>query len=138
MTTRRHFVALVPLAGTAWLAGCSDKPAPPAAAPAAVSAPAPAAAPAPAPAPTAEAAPAPATSLPMLAENDPTAVSLGYVADASRADTTRFKNHAAGQACGNCSLFGGKPGDASGTCSIFPGRQVSAKGWCSAYVKKAG
>lgn len=74
----------------------------------------------------------------MVAETDPTAVSLGYVADASRADTTRFKNHVAGQACGNCSLFGGKPGDASGSCSIFAGKQVAAKGWCSAYVKKAG
>jgi hypothetical protein len=138
MTTRRRFVVLVPLAGTAWLTACSDKPAPAAAAPDAAPAPAPAAAPAPAPAPTAEAAPAPAGNLPMVAETDPTAVSLGYVADASRADTTRFKNHAAGQACGNCSLFGGKPGDPAGTCSIFAGKQVAANGWCSAYVKKAG
>jgi High potential iron-sulfur protein len=135
MTTRRRFIAIVPLAGTTWLAACSDKPAPPAAPPAAAPAPAPAATPA--PAPTAEATPAPAGPLPMVSETDPTAVSLGYVADSSRADTTKFKNHAAGQACGNCSLFGGKPGDASGPCSIFPGRHVSAKGWCSAYVKKA-
>ena len=78
------------------------------------------------------------TDLPLLQPSDPAAQGLGYVAQSSQADTAKYKNHMAGQACGNCSLFGGKPGDASGTCSIFPGRQVSAKGWCSAYVKKAG
>jgi High potential iron-sulfur protein len=141
MTTRRRFVALVPLAGSAWLAACSDKPAQPGAAPAAPAAaptPAPAAAAAPAPAAPAEPAPGPAGNAPMVAETDPTAVSLGYVADASRADTARFKTHAPGQACGNCALFGGKAGDAVGLCPIFAGRQVAAKGWCSSYVKKAG
>jgi hypothetical protein len=63
-------------------------------------------------------------------------VALGYVAVASRADTTRFKNHAAGQACSNCALYGGKPGDATGSCPLFAGRLVAGPGWCSGYVKK--
>jgi hypothetical protein len=74
----------------------------------------------------------------MVSESDPTAASLGYVADASRADGTKYPKYAAGQACANCSLFGGKEGDASGVCPLYAGKQVSAKGWCSAYVKKVG
>jgi hypothetical protein len=65
-------------------------------------------------------------------------MALGYVADASKADTAKFKTYAAGQACGNCALFGGKAGDAAGPCPLFAGKQVSAKGWCSAYAKKTG
>jgi High potential iron-sulfur protein len=145
--TRRRFIEIVPLAGVALLAACGEKPAPPAVTPAPTAPPAPAPAAAPAAPPAAEPAPTAATSgtatpaggsLPMVDEKDPTAVSLGYVAEASRADATKFKTYAAGQACSNCSLFGGKAGDASGPCPLFAGRQVSAKGWCSAYVKKAG
>jgi hypothetical protein len=73
---------------------------------------------------------------PMVDEKDPQAVALGFVADAARADKAKFKNFAAGQACGNCALFQGKPGDAAGACPLFAGKQVSAKGWCSAYAKK--
>jgi High potential iron-sulfur protein len=73
----------------------------------------------------------------MVDAKDAQAVALGYVAEASQADTAKFKTYVAGQACGNCSLFGGKAGDAAGACPIFAGKQVSVKGWCSAYVKKA-
>ena len=146
-STRRRFIEIFPLAGVGLLAACSDKaatptpapaPAPPVAAtPAADPAPAAAAPVAPAPAP----APAPVSAggaMPMVDEKDPAAVGLGYVAEASRADTAKFKTYAAGSACGNCALFAGKPGDASGPCPLFAGRQVSAKGWCSAYSKKTG
>lgn len=74
----------------------------------------------------------------MLEESDPAAVGLGYVALASRTDTTKFKNDAAGQACSNCSLFAGTAGDAQGPCPLFAGKQVKATGWCSACVKKVG
>ena len=148
MTSRRTFIRILPIGGAALLAACSEKsaapppPAPAAANPAPAPAPAPAEAPAPAPAQTpvvpAAAAPTAATAAGgPVTEADPTAVSLGYVSDSSRADGAKFKNHVAGQACGNCALFAGKPGDAGGPCPIFGGRQVSAKGWCSAYVKKA-
>ena len=70
-------------------------------------------------------------------EKDPQAAALGYVADASKADKAKFKTWAAGQACGNCQLFQGKPTDAYGNCPLFAGKQVSAKGWCSAFAKKA-
>jgi hypothetical protein len=73
-----------------------------------------------------------------VAETEPVAASLGYVADASRADTAKYKTYAAGQSCAACALYAGKAGDAAGPCPIFGGRQVAAKGWCSAYAKKAG
>jgi hypothetical protein len=127
MTTRRRFVQILPVAGAAaWMAACSDKAAPPA----------PAATPAPARAPAAAPAPAaPATTAP-VDEKEPLAVSLGYVADAARADTAKYKTYAAGQTCGNCALFTGKPGDVTGPCPVFAGRHVSSTGWCGSYAKK--
>jgi hypothetical protein len=85
---------------------------------------------------TKPAAPA-AKGLPMLDEADPTAKSLGYVADAKKADAKKYKQWAAGNVCSNCQLYTGKANEAAGPCSIFPGKQVAAKGWCSAWVKKA-
>ena len=76
-------------------------------------------------------------ALPMLSESDPTASTLGYKADASRVDTTKFHQYAAGQSCSNCALYQGVAGDASGRCAIYPGKAVSAKGWCASYGKKA-
>ena len=70
-------------------------------------------------------------------EKDPTAASLGYVADAKRADKTRFKQYAAGQTCGNCQLYQGAAGGTNGPCPIYGGKTVTANGWCSAYVRKA-
>ena len=74
---------------------------------------------------------------PMVDEKDAQAAALGYVADAARADKAKFKNFAAGQHCGNCQLFQGKPDAAAGPCPLFAGKQVSGKGWCSAWAKKA-
>ena len=78
-----------------------------------------------------------AAGAPMVDEKDPTAVGLGYVADATKADKAKYKQYAAGQACANCQLYQGTAGAAAGACAIYGGKQVSAKGWCSAYVKKA-
>ena len=72
----------------------------------------------------------------MVSEADPQAKALGYVSDATKADTKRFPKYAAGQNCGSCALFQGKSGDAAGNCPLFAGRQVSAKAWCSAWAKK--
>ena len=68
---------------------------------------------------------------------DPQATALGYVQDATKADKTKYPKYAAGQACGGCQLFQGKPGDANAPCALFGGKQVAGKGWCSAYVMKA-
>ena len=103
--------------------------------------------PAPAPAPAAPpvaaappaATPAPDTSsLPMVAADDPTAVSLGYSADSTKVDKTKYSQHVDGTKCGNCNLYQGAAGSASGPCPLYPGKQVSSSGWCSAYVKKIG
>lgn len=73
----------------------------------------------------------------MLDEKSPQASTLGYVADAKRADAKKFPKYAAGQACHNCSLFQGKAADKPGGCTLFPGKQVAPGGWCSAWTKKA-
>lgn len=80
---------------------------------------------------------APAQGMPLVDPKDSAAVALGYVADAAKVDKAKFPKFAAGQHCGNCTLFQGKPTDATGGCPIFPGKSVHGKGWCSAYVKKA-
>jgi hypothetical protein len=72
----------------------------------------------------------------MLSESDPTAVALGYKADASSVDKAKYAQYAAGQSCSNCALYQGAAGSSSGPCPIFAGKTVSAKGWCSSYAKK--
>jgi hypothetical protein len=151
MKSRRQFIRIVPAAaGLTVLAACGQKEAaPPTPVAATPAAPAPApAAPAPAaPAPTAAAptAPAPDTKAAapaavaggMVDEKDPQAMSLGYVADATKADKVKFASYQAGQACSSCMLYQGAAGSEAGGCGIFAGKQVTAKGWCSAYNKKA-
>ncbi len=73
----------------------------------------------------------------LVDEKSAQAAALGYVADAARADKTKYKSYTAGQACGKCALFLGKADDAAAACALFPGKQVAGKGWCSAYAKKA-
>ncbi len=72
-----------------------------------------------------------------LAESDPTAVALGYKADAKKVDTKKFPAYAKGQQCANCKLYAGKSTDPVAPCSIFAGKTVNGKGWCVAWVKKA-
>jgi len=73
----------------------------------------------------------------VLAETDPQAVALGYKADATKVDKTKYPKYAAGQVCHNCALFQGKATDAAGGCPLFGAKQVAGKGWCSAWAKKA-
>jgi hypothetical protein len=82
------------------------------------------------------AATAQAQTAAMVNEKDPTAVALGYTADATKVDAKKYPKYAAGQKCGNCQLYTGKAGDPAGGCGIFPGKMVGANAWCSAYVKK--
>ena len=72
----------------------------------------------------------------MLAESDAQAAALGYKADASKADKTKYPKYAAGQVCSNCALYQGAAGAAAGGCPLFAGKQVAGKGWCSAWAKK--
>lgn len=72
----------------------------------------------------------------MVAENDAQATALGYKADATKVDKTKYPKYAAGQMCGNCALFQSAASAAAGGCPLFAGKQVAAKGWCSAWAKK--
>ncbi len=83
---------------------------------------------------TAQKAPA---ALPALDEKDATAKALGYVADTTKADKVKYKQHAATQKCTNCALFVGKDTDKAGGCPLFAGKQVAGNGWCASWVKKA-
>lgn len=145
MTTRRQIIRIVPAlslmtaaGATALLAACGDKKP--------VDLPAPAVAPT--PVVTAPAAPATPDALPaspqaaantgpLVDEKDPVALGLGYVADSSRADKTRYTQYVSGSACSNCALYQGAAGSAQGGCPLFAGKQVASKGWCSAWAKKA-
>lgn len=73
----------------------------------------------------------------MLAETDAQAVALGYKADTTKVDKTKFPKHTAEQKCSNCALYQGKASDKAAGCPLFAGKQVSGNGWCSAYAKKA-
>jgi High potential iron-sulfur protein len=73
----------------------------------------------------------------LVDEKDAQAVALVYVADAKRVDTKKFPKFAAGQNCGNCALYQGKPTDKAAACALFPGKLVAGPGWCSAWAKKA-
>jgi hypothetical protein len=75
-------------------------------------------------------------SAPMLSESDPTAVALGYKANASSVDSAKYPQYAAGQSCSNCVLYQGAAGDSSGPCPIFAGKALSSTGWCASYTKK--
>jgi hypothetical protein len=77
-----------------------------------------------------------ADSEPMLSESDPTAVSLGYKANASTVDKAKFLHYAPGESCSNCTLYQGAAGASSGPCPIFAGKAVSSSGWCRSYRKK--
>jgi hypothetical protein len=79
-----------------------------------------------------------AEDLPAVAADDPTAVALKYVEDATKA-TRADKMGVAGaeQFCENCQFVQGNDGDARRPCLLFPGKSVNAKGWCNSWAKKA-
>ncbi|MFN7723871.1 MAG: high-potential iron-sulfur protein [Rubrivivax sp.] len=72
----------------------------------------------------------------MVAETDPQAKALGYVADTAKADKAKYKNWAASQNCANCALYQAKATDPTGGCPLFGAKKVAGKGWCSAWAKK--
>ncbi len=152
-TTRRRFLELAPLAGTAMLAACSPAPAPAPGPSAAAPASPPAPAPAPEPAPAAAATPAsppppaaaPAAAAPaapavaggaLVDEKEPQAVALGYVSDAARVDKAKSTNYVEGSRCANCALYQGTASADTGPCPLFQGKRVAAGGWCRSWVKK--
>ena len=77
--------------------------------------------------------PAMAEDLPKLSLDDPLAVGLMYVEDATQAKGPTYQ---AGQKCSNCLQVQGNDGDAYRPCAIIPGKAINANGWCSAWVAK--
>ena len=76
-----------------------------------------------------------------VAEDEPLAQAMGYVADASKVDTAKFPKRAgdagAKQFCNNCALFAGEADADTAPCSIFQNRPVKGAGWCNAWVAKS-
>jgi High potential iron-sulfur protein len=66
--------------------------------------------------------------------NDPAAVAVGYVENASKVDAKKYPKYVAGSNCDNCLLLGGKPGNNYRPCSLFQGKLVSVSGWCSGWT----
>jgi hypothetical protein len=74
-----------------------------------------------------------AQDLPKLSLDDPLAVGLQYVEDATTSKSPLYK---AGNNCANCLQIQGNEGDAYRPCAIIPGKTVASAGWCSAWVAK--
>ena len=72
-------------------------------------------------------------SPPVLDENDITAKSLAYIADATKIDVAAYPNYKPGQICSNCSQWTGEPADKLGGCQLVLGQYVVAKGWCKVW-----
>lgn len=69
----------------------------------------------------------------MVDPKDPTANSLGYVADAKKSPKS------AGNKCSTCSLYqktGMKDNKEIGSCAIFPKKFVNADAFCNSWAKK--
>jgi hypothetical protein len=76
---------------------------------------------------------------PILSEDDPTAVAMGYAADHTTVDPQKWPKkgqpNGDGQYCTSCALYQ-KLDDEYGLCPIFQGKRVHANGWCNAWVAK--
>ena len=75
-----------------------------------------------------------AEGLPQLTEDDPMAVALKYVHDASTVDKAIRPQQ--DRYCYNCALYAGGEDDEWAGCSIFPGKAVAGRGWCSVWATK--
>lgn len=71
-----------------------------------------------------------AQALKPLPLDNPQAVALKYIADATKTKEPTFKP---GSNCANCQFFTA----ATGACTLFAGFSVPAAAWCSAWAKKA-
>jgi hypothetical protein len=73
----------------------------------------------------------------IIPESDPTAVALGYKADAMQVDKAKYAAYMPGETCSNCQFYQGPASAASAPCPLLAGKPVSGKGWCKGYVKRA-
>lgn len=78
-----------------------------------------------------------AATLPPLDPDDPTAKALGFVTDATKVNAAANPTYKAGQKCGTCAQFQGKPADPLAPCTIFAGKSVPSPGWCKVWAQRA-
>jgi hypothetical protein len=79
-----------------------------------------------------------ASAVDTVPENDPMAMSIGYVTDASKVNTRTNPTYKPGQNCANCYQYkAAKPGASEGACTILGGRLVKANGWCKVWVPQS-
>ena len=79
-----------------------------------------------------------AAQLTPLDPKDPLATSLHFTTDASKVDAKANPTFKAGQHCGTCAQFQGKPTDGTAGCTIFAGHSVPAGGWCQVWAQRNG
>lgn len=79
-----------------------------------------------------------ASAAPHVAEDDETAVALGYRHDTRQVDGQKYPKHRPEQRCVNCSFYQGAASDEWGGCAMFGRKQVAAAGWCNAWNKIPG
>jgi hypothetical protein len=72
-----------------------------------------------------------------LAESDPSAIALGYRADATKVEKAKFPKYLAGQSCSTCQFYQGSASDQVAACPLFNGRSVRGSGWCNGYAPKS-
>jgi hypothetical protein len=73
---------------------------------------------------------------PTLKEDDVTAKSIGYVADAAKVDPQVYPTFKQGQNCSNCKIYSADAGAPKGACELVLGQYVLAKAWCKAWEAK--
>jgi hypothetical protein len=73
---------------------------------------------------------------PTLKEDDTTAKSIAYVADATKVDAKAFPMYKPGQDCSNCKLYASDKDAPKGVCELVLGQYVLAKGWCKSWEPK--
>jgi hypothetical protein len=81
-----------------------------------------------------------AQELPAVTPDDPTAVALKYVADATTADRAAAARPGLPpeeQVCNNCQFHQPYEEDGWVACTLFPGKKVAAGGWCSSWTLQA-
>ena len=77
-----------------------------------------------------------ASDKPPLPLDNPQAVALGYVEDASKVDAAARPQFKPGSNCNNCNFIQGEPGEWVG-CMLFPANSVAGAGWCVSWAAKA-
>ncbi len=81
--------------------------------------------------------PARAADAARLAEDDPTAKALGYVASAGKLDAAKEAAFKKGSTCANCLLYqAAQEKDGFAPCAAFPGKTVARAGWCRAWAAR--